>query len=164
MEKDPIRTTYEKLEHNTLILIACSIPFFAVVYLYSQSESINRSSYYLPEITGSILLGFIYVLLAFHYWKFHNAIKNILTNHHPLEAKIVLYKHATIHRFKTLLLSSLLCPLGLLLFENNGFIIAYALTLVFLSLGKPTPDRIVRLLKLKGEEKDRVIKIKTRVE
>lgn len=162
MEKDPIRITYEKLERNTLILIACSIPFFAVVYLYSQSESITRSSFNLPETADFILLGLIYFLLAFHYWKFHNSIKNILNNNHDLETKIVLYEQATIRRFWTLLLSSVLCPLGLLLFENNGYIIAYALTLVFLSLGKPTPDRIVRLLKLKGEEKERVIRIKTR--
>jgi hypothetical protein len=62
------------------------------------------------------------------------------------------------------LLSSLLSSLGLFLFENNGYIMAYALTLVFLSLGKPTLDRIVRLLKLKGEEKERVIRIKTRID
>ncbi|AFL86166.1 hypothetical protein Belba_3676 [Belliella baltica DSM 15883] len=162
MEKDPIRITYEKLERNTLILIACSIPFFAVVYLYSQSESITRTSYNLPEIADFILLGLIYVLLAFHYWNFHNAIKSILVLNPDLETKITLYEQATIRRFWILLLSSILCPLGLLLFENNGYIIAYALTLVFLSLGKPTPDRIVRLLRLKGEEKERVIRIKTR--
>ena len=116
MEKDPIRITYEKLERNTLILIACSIPFFAVVYLYSQSESITRTSYNLPEIADFILLGLIYALLAFHYWKFHNSIKNILNNNHDLETKILLYQQATISRFWTLLLSSVLCPLGLLLF------------------------------------------------
>lgn len=164
MEKDRIRINYEKLERNTLILIACSIPFFAVVYLYSQSESITRTSYDFPEIVDFILLGLIYVLLAFHYWNFHKAIKCVIRLNLDLETKIKLYEQATIRKFWILLLSSLLCSLGLFLFENNGYIIAYALTLVFLSLGKPTPDRIVRLLKLKGEEKERVIRIKTRMD
>jgi hypothetical protein len=34
--------------------------------------------------------------------------------------------------------------------------------LLFFSLGKPSPDRIVRLLKLKGEEKDKVMELKRR--
>jgi hypothetical protein len=164
LEKDIIRIAYEKLERNTLILIACSIPLFAVVYLYSQSESITRTSFHFPAIVDFILLGLIYVLLGFHYWGFHSAIKPILTLNLDLETKITLYEQATIRRFWILLLSSLLSSLGLFLFENNGYIMAYALTLVFLSLGKPTPDRIVRLLKLKGEEKERVIRIKTRID
>ncbi|MFD2033479.1 hypothetical protein ACFSKL_01695 [Belliella marina] len=162
MEKDPIRIIYEKLERNTLILIACSIPVFAVVYLYSQSESISRSATELPELLDFILLGSIYGLLAVHYWNFHNSIKQILQHNQELETKIQLYQQATIRRFWILLFSSILCSLGLFIFENNGYIIAYALTIVFLSLGKPSPDRIVRLLRLKGEEKERVIQIKTR--
>ena len=162
MEKDPIRPIYEKLERNTLILIACSIPFFAIVYLYSQSESISRASYDLPNLFDYILLGLIYGLLAVHYWNFHKSIGKILNEKQDLETKIHLYQQATIRRFWILFLSSFLCSLGLFLFENNGYIIAYALTIVFLSLGKPSPDRIVRLLRLKGEEKERVIRIKTR--
>lgn len=162
MEKDPIRPIYEKLERNTLILIACSIPFFAIVYLYSQSESINRSPFDLPQILDFFLLGLIYGLLAVHYWNFHNAIGKTFISNQDLETKIHLYQQATMRRFWILFLSSILCSLGLLFFENNGYIIAYAVTLVLLSLGKPSPDRIVRLLKLKGEEKERVIRIKTR--
>jgi len=53
-------------------------------------------------------------------------------------------------RFWKLFAIGFLCAAGLLFYENPGFTIAA--TLIYVSLGKPTPDRIVKLLRLKGED------------
>ncbi|SNR99176.1 hypothetical protein SAMN06295967_101398 [Belliella buryatensis] len=162
MEKDPIRPIYDRLERTSLIIIACSIPVFAIVYLYSQNNTLDFDRPNLPAWLDFVFLGFIYAILAVGYMNFHKAIKVVLANPMDLLDKVIIYKDATLNRLKLLLLSSILSPTGLLIFENNGYIIAYALTLVLISLGKPSPDRMVRLMRLKGEEKERVIRIKTR--
>ncbi len=164
MEKDPIRSIYNTLERNSLIIIASSIPLFAVIYLYSQNNTFDFDRPNFPAWLDIGALGLIYAMLAFGYTNFQKAIKIVHTNPMDIVDKVKVYKNATLNRLKILLISSILSPLGLLFFENNGYIIAYALTLVLISLGKPSPDRMVRLMRLKGEEKDRVIRIKTREE
>ncbi|MCH7410875.1 hypothetical protein MM239_15815 [Belliella sp. DSM 111904] len=164
MEKDPIRPIYHSLEKSSLIIIACAIPVFAIVYLISQNNTLDLDRPDLPIIIDYVLLGCIYAVLAVSYLNFQNAIKATLKAPMELINKVSIYKTATLNRLKLLLLCSILSPLGLYLFENNGYIIAYAITLALLSLGKPSPDRMVRLMRLKGEERERVIRIKTREE
>jgi hypothetical protein len=44
--------------------------------------------------------------------------------------------------------------LGLLFSGNPGFVVIFAITLVFFSLGKISPDRMARLMKLKKENRE----------
>ena len=48
---------------------------------------------------------------------------------------------------------------GLLFYENAGFTVTYAITLILVSVAKPSPERINRLFGLKGEEKELVYHI-----
>jgi hypothetical protein len=160
LEKKKIRKIYETLERNVLILIAIPIPFFAIIFLSSQNGTID---YEIPELSAFwdyFGLAFVYALLGFHYITFHSAIKKINTGNFELEKKVKMYSKATISRFWVLFVSVFICAAGLLFFENSGYTIAFAVNLVFSSLGKPTPDRIIRLLRLKGEEKKEIEELK----
>ncbi len=161
LDASELREIYDKLERQVLILMAIPIPFFALVYLYQESGS---RSWDLPQFSSfweSFGLSLIGLLLALHYFNFHQKIKTAIDNP-ALVTKLRLYGSATVTRFWMLFLCAILCAIGLLLFSNAGYTIAFAVTLVFFSLGKPTPDRIVRLLKLKGAEREEVEKLKVR--
>lgn len=157
-----IKKTYLDLERNVLILIAIPLPFFAIAYLFNQNGTVSLDVPQLPLFLNTFGLAFVYALLAFHYFIFHNTIKKIITGNYELSEKVNLYAGATMTRFWILFASGILCSLGLLFFEDPGFTIAFAITLVFSSLGKPSPDRIVRLLRLKGEEKEEIERLKIR--
>lgn len=161
VEKSEIRKIYDRLERKILVLMALPIPFFAIVYLYQES---GGKSWRVPQISSfweSFGLSLIGLLLAVHYFNFHQKINSAIEVS-DLVAKIKVYQSATVTRFWMLFLASFLCSLGLLLFSNAGYTILFAITLVLFSLGKPTPDRIVRLLKLKGENREEVEKLKIR--
>ncbi len=145
-----------------MILIAIPIPFFAVVYLNSQNSTF---SFELPVVSAfwdSFGLGLVVSILFLQYFSFQSAIKRIGSGNLDLESKLALYSQATMQRFWILFISTFISALGLLFFDNPGFTMAFAVTLLFFSLGKPSPDRIVKSLKLKGEEKDKVLGMKRR--
>jgi hypothetical protein len=162
LENKNIKQIYESLERNVLILIAIPIPFFAVTYLNSQNTTITFDLPEVPPFWDSFGLGLVVSILVLHYFNFQVAIKRIQNQRHDLEAKVSLYSQATMLRFYMLFATSLLCAAGLLLFDNAGYTIVFATTLIFFSLGKPSPDRIVRLLKLEGEEKDKILELRRR--
>jgi hypothetical protein len=158
-----IRGLYEKLERLVLILIAIPIPFFAIVYLDAQNRMLFENMPKLDSIWENIGFTTIMVLLGLHYLNFHAEINKIKISNQDLVMKFQRYVRATSARYWLLMMVGLLCASCLLFFQNPLFTLFFAITLVFFSLGKPTPDRIVRLLKLKGEEKEAVLDLKRRV-
>lgn len=162
MEKDIIRKTYDTLERNALIMMAIPLPFFALSYLYTTSSTISYDGPKLPLFLDTILLTLVILMLALHYVNFQAAIKSARIEGSNLEEKMRRYSSATMRRLWVLFVVVLLCAGGLLVYENPGYSITFAVALVFFSIGKPTPDRIIRLLKLKGEEKDAIEALKIR--
>lgn len=163
MEITELRRIYTKLERNTLILIAIPLPFFAFAYLYTQSPIIELS---LPESNsfwGGFSLTFLITLLAGHYLAFHSKISKGQNPSLDITEKVEIYAQATMLRFWFLFGIALWGSLALMITENPLFTIILAINLIFFSLGKPTPDRIVRLLKLKGEERQQVEELKRRI-
>jgi ribosomal protein L30/L7E len=158
-----IRGLYEKLERLVLILIAIPLPFFAIVYLDSQNGMLFTNVPKAPSFIESAGFTTILVLLGLNYINFHKEVRKIKAMNGDLLQKIQLYVKATTMRFWTLMISALICAVGLLLFQNPLYTLLFAVTLVFFSLGKPTPDRIVRLLQLKGEEREAIRDLKRRV-
>lgn len=163
MENPVIRKVYDVLERNVLILIAIPIPFFAFAYLHAQEGTLDWDLPHIPAFWDSFLLGFVFAILALHYIRFHNGIKEAMTGEWDLEEKVRRYAAATMQRFWVLFVAGLICAFGLMWFDNAGYTIAFAITLVFSSLGKPTPDRIIRLLRLKGEERETIELLKRRM-
>ncbi|MFD2203453.1 hypothetical protein [Shivajiella indica] len=153
---------YDKMERNVLILIAIPIPFFAIVFLSFQNGTLEYDFPELPVFLDYFGIGFVYAALGYHYIAFHSVINRINSGEFDLEKKMKMYSKATVDRFWILFGSVFFCTTGLLLFKNSGYTIAFAITLVFSSLGKPSPDRIIRLLRLKGEEREKIEELKRR--
>ena len=145
-----------------MILTGLPLPLFAFSYLYTTSDNIEISVPELPEFLNSLMMGLAVGLLVVQWLQFHRGMKKTRLSSLSLDEKLNSYKELTISRFWKLFAIGLICAAGLLFYENPGFTIAYAVTLVYVSLGKPTPDRIAKLLRLKGEEKDLVYSINQR--
>lgn len=158
-----IKNIYDRLDRKILILIAIPLPFFAFSYLNTQSGTL---SFDLPEFSSfwvSLTLGMVITILVIQFFNYNATLKRLLTEDMDLIHKIRIYAQATSIRYWGYFFCGLLCAAGLLLFQNPGFTLLYAITLVLLSFSKPTPDRIIYLLKLKGEEKERVLELKRRM-
>lgn len=153
MEIQKIRKAYRSTEQLVLILIALALPVFGAVYLYFNSGNLNWD---LPELPGFVLwvlAGINVAALVIQYLLFHRKIA-LTFKESELENKAKIYLSATNQRFLILFLVSLLTSVGLLFFQHPIFVLIFAVTLTFFSLGKPSPDRMARLMKLKKEDRE----------
>ncbi|MBR9775095.1 MAG: hypothetical protein GYB55_08805 [Cytophagales bacterium] len=157
MKKD-----FRLLERNVLLLIAIPLPIFSFAYLYVTSGNLDFNLPALPEMFNYILLGLVSAMLVFQQFAFTKRIKEVRKTGAPVNQKLKGYAKATFLRYWQLFWIGVLCAFGLFFYENQGFTIVYAVTLLFVSLAKPMPARIVSALRLKGEEKDQVMEIQKR--
>ena len=158
MEKEELRTIYQRTERLTVLVLLLALPAFGAVYLYQQSGSFSQTLPVLPAWAQYLLLGAGVLFLVLQYLLFHQKIKQSFQQASLLE-KVGLYASATRQRFMLLLVVSILSTAGLLWSGSPGFVFLFTLTLVFFSLGKPTPDRMVRLMKLKKEDRELLTEI-----
>ncbi|UJP63667.1 hypothetical protein [Mongoliitalea daihaiensis] len=163
MEITALRNIYAKLERNTLILIAVPLPFFGFAYLYTQSPIMELNLPAENSFWGGFSLTFLITLLAGHYIAFHSNLGKAKNPSLDITQKVQIYAKATMIRFWFLFGIAMWGSFALMITQNPLFTIILALNLIFFSLGKPTPDRIVRLLKLKGEERQQVEELKKRI-
>jgi len=148
---------YRNLEQLILILIAVALPIFGMIYLYHNSGTLNWELPEIPSFFRGLLTGAGAGLLILQYFKFQRTIKESF-NTEELLLKLKVYAKACKERFLLLFATSLISSFGLLFFQSAFFIVIFAVTLLFFSLAKPTPDRIVRLLKLSKVEADLIRK------
>lgn len=153
METEEIRKIYRKYEQLTTLVLLVSLPAFALVYLYYNSGNLHWDLPALPDFANGVLIGAGVVLLLGQYLIFHRQLKPALGEMSLLE-KVKIYSRATLKRFLILFAISMIATVGLLLKQDPIYIVIYAVCLVFFSLGKPSPDRIGRLLKLKKEDRE----------
>jgi hypothetical protein len=158
MEKEELRTIYHRTERLTVVVLLLALPAFGLVYLYQQSGRFTQTLPLLPTWTQYLLLGAGFLLLALQYGLFHQKIKQSLQQESLLE-KVGLYASATRQRFLLLFLVSIISTAGLYWSGSPGFVFMFTLALVFFSLGKPSPDRMVRLMKLKKEDRELLTEI-----
>ena len=158
MEIDQLRAAYRRTEQLTLICLVLALPLFGGIYLYQQGGKLEKTLPQLPLFAQVLVLVGSLVLLAAHYFLFHRRIKATFAQK-ELSAKILGYLAATKQRHWILFLVAVTSSLGLLFSSNPGFVVVFALALVFFSLGKPSPDRMMRLLKLKKEDRELLVEI-----
>jgi hypothetical protein len=159
MEVDRLKKEYRALERNVLMLIVIPLPFFSYAYLYTTGENKGLAIPQLPEQLSYLLLTMALLGLVFQNIRFSNGLKTSRIGMLDFDEKFLSYVKFTMERYWILLAIGFICAGGLLLFENPGFTIAYALCLVVVSLGKPTPERVISKLRLKKREKDKVYEI-----
>ena len=158
MEKEELRTIYHRTERLTVVVLLLALPAFGTVYLYQQSGTFLQTLTLLPTWAQYILLGAGVLLLVIQYLLFHQKIKQSFQRESLLE-KVGLYAAATRQRFLILFLVSMISTAGLYWSGSPGFVFLFTLALVFFSLGKPSPDRMVRLMKLKKEDRELLTEI-----
>jgi hypothetical protein len=148
LDLQSIRKVYRNTERITMILLLISLPIFGMVYLYHNSGNLDFG---LPKLEGffnGFIIGFSVVLLIGQYVIFHQNIKLTFEKDELLD-KAKIYLKATSFRFLILFATSLLSTIGLLFNQSPVYIVLFAISLVFFSLAKPSPDRMARLMKLK---------------
>lgn len=161
MEKDIIRQIYDRLERNLLLLMALPLPVFAVIYLQAGKDGFDQPT--LAIFGANFLLALAIFLLGLQYFNFQRQINQIRMLDEPLEIRMAKYEKAIMARYWILFIITWISGLGLYLFENQLFSVVFALTLIAFSLGKAMPRRIVKQLRLKGEEKEKVEALSKRV-
>ena len=155
MEGVELRKIYKGTEQLILILMAVVLPIFGMIYLYHNSGNLNWDLPAIPAIVEQVLIGFGIGLLLVQFLLFRKRINaSFLTD--ELILKLRAYMNATKERYLLLFIISLISSVGLLFFENALFIVIFAVTLIFFSVGKPTPDRIGKLLKLDKEQQEQI--------
>lgn len=151
-----IKEHYRILERNVLILIILPLPFFAFVYLNLTKPVRTIEIPQVPEWLNAFLLALAIALLAFQQINFKRNINSIKVKDLGLEEKIRGYSKATTIRYVLLALVGFIAAAGLLFYGNAGFTVSYAITLILVSVAKPSPERINKLFRLRGEEKELV--------
>lgn len=159
---DVLKKKYRLLERNVLILIVVPLPLFSYAYLYTSAEAASMSLPDLPEFLNHLLLIVAFGGLLIQQIRFNKGLKSTRIASLTFEERFSIYVRITLERYWILLLLGLICTIGLLFFENPGFTVAYATCLFIVSLGKPTPDRIVSGLRLEDGEKKMIYEISRR--
>lgn len=154
-----IKRRFRILERNVLLLIIAPLPFFSFAYLYTTNAIREIEVPELPQFLNLFALSLAIALLGFQQINFQRNISYIRENGADLEDRFKRYSKAITNRYWILCLVGFISAAGLWLYENPGFTVAYAITLVLISVAKPSPERIIRLLHLKGEERDRMFNI-----
>lgn len=152
METEQIRKIYRETDRLGMIVLIVALPLFGMIYLYHSSGSIQKDLPQLNGFFGGALLVFSFTILVGQYLVFQQHIKKAIQQEGLLE-KVKIYAKATNQRFLFLFLVSVTSSIGLLFSGNPGYVLSFALCLVFFSLAKPSPDRMVRLMKLKKEDR-----------
>ncbi len=153
MNDQEIGIIYRKTERLTLLILMVALPLFGVVYLYESSGNLSWDLPQLPEFFNGFIVGLSIALLIVQYVVFHKKLKLTFAVEGLLE-KVKIYSEATNQRFLFLFFASILATIGLLFNQNPVFTVIFAVTLVFFSLAKPSPDRMARLMKLKKEDRE----------
>lgn len=154
-----LRDKYRSMERKVLLLILIPLPVFAFVYLNLTKPTRTIHVPELPAFLESFLLSLTLALLLFQHINFQRSIKPLQVEGLDLDRKITGYLKASTMRYVILALVGLITAGGLFFFSNVGFTIAYAIVLVLVSVHKPSPIRIIRLFRLRGEEKEFVYEI-----
>ena len=153
MDDQEIGIIYRSSERLTLLILVEAFPFFGVVYLYDSSDNLSWDLPQLPGFINGFLIGFSIAILIGQYVVFHKKLKLTFITDELLE-KVRIYSNATNQRYLFLFTVSIFATVGLLFNQNQVYTVIFAVTLVFFSLAKPSPDRMARLMKLKKEDRE----------
>jgi len=149
--------------YNRLNLIFHAIlapPLVAFVWLYLESKSGSISPLLEDDSTaGTISLVFPIVvmgLIAGAFFLFKSGLRKINPSTQLIE-KMKNYTRLSIVLFGMLEMGLILSVVGYYITQKDTFLAMYFVVLIFFSLYKPTLQRIVGHLNIKGDERDFVI-------
>lgn len=98
------------------------------------------------------------VAIIFHANRTFKFFLNSVDNKDLLREKLISYKKASLKKYFSFLLASLICVSGLYLTNSTLFVIGYIVTTILLSIKRPTLNTIIEDLELNEQEQQILIK------
>jgi hypothetical protein len=138
----------------SVVMIIVLIPIVAFTALYLRPASTETPFVSEPDdfvlLTAGVLVCWLTVFL------FSNKKIKTVRNHQGLRKKLDKYFELTIVRFFLLALTGVVLAIGFLLSRNDYFSIFFVLNLLMNILFWPSPKKVSRELRLRGDEREMV--------
>lgn len=158
MKFNSVKEYFYKL--NNIGYQAMMVPLICFIYFYTQSFFYDHTPLILDEtsqfylLTGVVFMGL--VILTIVQLITYKKAKRISSQ---VGLGIKLERLGTVLKTQLIGLAgiALLMPLGLVATGHPAFTVAFGIALAIYFLHWPTPARVVRLLKLKGDEREMVL-------
>jgi len=109
-------------------------------------------------LIGVLLFGAL-TIIAFSIKRFKKG-KNVACEAPGFREKLDLYFIASLRKYLEFLLGGLICVAGMWITGNTLFLVGYLITLILLSLGRPTLTAFMEDLKLTKDEQSRLLEKK----
>ncbi len=142
------------------LFIAGSLLPFGYLLLLKQSDQLVMlvsDQWYLPLVISLLLATAAIIFQA------HKSFKAFLkTERKPdiLRIKLSSYQSASVRKYLAFFLASLICVCGLYLTASSLFIVGYIVSMILLSIKRPTLNTIIEDLELNKEEQNILIEKK----
>ncbi|SMD34835.1 hypothetical protein SAMN04488029_2200 [Reichenbachiella faecimaris] len=151
---------YNKTYLQFNFFIAVSLVPFGYLLLLKQSGqliSLVSGDWYLVVVFTLLLAS---AAIIFQTSKHFNSYLGIDKNTFSLRKKLDQYKSESLKKYLAFLLASLVCVCGLYLTASAFFIVGYIVSIILLSIKRPTLNTIIEDLKLSEEEQNILIEKK----
>jgi hypothetical protein len=152
MEFTTITQYFYKLYSAVLLILLLPILAFITIYFqyFSLAGQQPQSLSLIIQTTGAVALTWIVMLLI--------SFKKIKTirNGQGLRAKLEKYFYLTIVRYMLVSIGSLVLAYGFLLTHEDLFTGFFVLNLILAATMWPTPPKVCRQLRLRGDEREMV--------
>ena len=148
-----MRAYFYKLHNILYVIILIPILLFAYLHLEAMSAPVpvNPSQ---PVVTYLSMCGFV-AAVAFSIWYFANHLKRVKKTE-GLGDKLKQYAKLSVVRFFFIAVGCMLLVWGYWI-TNDPFIIAlFMVSMIVLSLWWPSPGKVCKDLRLKGDEREMV--------
>ena len=157
MRFNSVKEYFYKLNNTGYQLMM--VPLILFIYFYSQSYFYDSQPLIEPRFNTYLLyalLGISLITLTIVHMRTRNKATRIATEV-GLGIKLEKLGSVLITRMIWKAVITVLMPLGLLATGNQVFSILFGVTLAWFFLQWPTPSRVAKLLKLRGDEREMVL-------
>lgn len=148
---------YNKFYLHFNLFIAVSLVPFGYLLLLRQTGkliALITEELYLPTVLSLLLASAAIIFQADKNFKFFlNTEKADLS----LRDKLNNYKAQSVKKYMAFMLASMICVCGLYLTASAFFIVGYIVSIILLSIKRPTLNTIIEDLKLSDEEQNILI-------
>jgi hypothetical protein len=138
----------------SVVMTIVLIPIVAFIALYLRPASTEPPALTQPDdfvvLTAGVLICWLIIFL------FSNKKIKTVRNHQGLRKKLDKYFELTIVRFFLLALTGVVLAVGFLISRNDYFSIFFVLNLFMNILFWPSPKKVSRELRLRGDEREMV--------
>lgn len=161
-ESSSVARKFENL--NNVFYLMVGLPLLLFAWTYLNLKLISPWVYFEEPLTGTFLHALILVVvivlpvLAYKRYKKEIATASSASkdvqNTVSLREKVNVFISASLRFYYVLTISNILVVIGFYFSAEEFYIFFYSILLILYSINRPTPDRMVKELRFKKEEKE----------